>query len=27
VSTHSDSITNYLHPDEVMKLGELDEPG
>ncbi|AGP37236.1 AAA family ATPase [Sorangium cellulosum] len=27
VTTHSESIANYLHPDEVVKLGELDEPG
>lgn len=27
VTTHSESIANYLHPDEVMKLGVLDEPG
>jgi energy-coupling factor transporter ATP-binding protein EcfA2 len=27
VTTHSESIANYLHPDELMKLGELDEPG
>ena len=27
VTTHSESIANYLHPDEVMNLGDLDEPG
>jgi hypothetical protein len=27
VTTHSESIANYLHPDEIVKLGELDEPG
>jgi energy-coupling factor transporter ATP-binding protein EcfA2 len=27
VTTHSESIANYLHPNEVVKLGELDEPG
>ncbi|MEZ4296525.1 MAG: AAA family ATPase [Polyangiaceae bacterium] len=27
VTTHSESVASYLHPDEVMKLGELDEPG
>src|SRR5438105_1064392 len=27
VTTHSESIANTLHPDEVMKLGALDEPG
>ncbi|MEZ4299764.1 MAG: AAA family ATPase, partial [Polyangiaceae bacterium] len=26
VTTHSESVASYLHPDEVMKLGELDEP-
>lgn len=26
VTTHSESIANYLHPDEVVRLGELDEP-
>lgn len=27
VTTHSESIASYLHPDEIVKLGELDEPG
>ncbi len=26
VTTHSESIASYLHPDEVVKLGEIDEP-
>ena len=26
VTTHSESIGNYLHPDEVVKLGDFDEP-
>ena len=26
VTTHSPSIADYLHPDETVKLGELDEP-
>jgi len=27
ITTHSESIANYLHPDEVLTLGALDEPG
>lgn len=27
VTTHSESIAGYLHPDEILKLGALDEPG
>jgi energy-coupling factor transporter ATP-binding protein EcfA2 len=26
VTTHSESIANILHPNEIVKLGELDEP-
>lgn len=26
VTTHSESIASYLHADEVLKLGDLDEP-
>jgi energy-coupling factor transporter ATP-binding protein EcfA2 len=26
VTTHSASIADYLHPDEILKLGDLDEP-
>jgi energy-coupling factor transporter ATP-binding protein EcfA2 len=27
VTTHSESFTKYLHPDEVAQLGDLDGPG
>lgn len=27
ITTHSESIAGYLHPDEIVKLGALDEPG
>jgi hypothetical protein len=27
VTTHSESIASYLHPDEIVKLGDLDEAG
>lgn len=27
VATHSESIAKYVHPAEIVKLGELDEPG
>jgi len=26
VTTHSTSIADYLHPDEILRLGDLDEP-
>ena len=26
VTTHSASIADYLHPDETVRLGDLDEP-
>jgi energy-coupling factor transporter ATP-binding protein EcfA2 len=27
VSTHSETLASYLHPDEVIRLGELDDDG